>query len=113
MCQYCETRWHKEKLTLDHVIPRSRGGQLSWGNAVTCCKGCNCKKGDLTLTECKRMDMRLARAPRKPTVTQLSRAEGKLWPRNVHETWVPYLSHVWGEEAMRICEESKGDILVH
>jgi 5-methylcytosine-specific restriction endonuclease McrA len=41
-CQYCTER---RGLTLDHVIPRSRGGPTSWTNLVTCCLKCNHQKG--------------------------------------------------------------------
>lgn len=44
-CQYCGS---KKKLTLDHVIPRSKGGKHSWDNVVTACERCNAKKGDRT-----------------------------------------------------------------
>lgn len=45
-CVYCGT---KERLTLDHVIPKSKGGPNSWTNLVTCCGDCNVKKGDKKL----------------------------------------------------------------
>ncbi len=38
-CQYCGK--HFRELTLDHVIPRSRGGQSTWENLVACCRACN------------------------------------------------------------------------
>lgn len=44
-CQYCGT---ERDLTLDHVIPRSKGGKSSWNNLVTACKRCNASKGDNT-----------------------------------------------------------------
>lgn len=44
-CQYCGT---DRDLTLDHVIPRSKGGKSSWNNLVTACKRCNAGKGDNT-----------------------------------------------------------------
>ena len=44
MCQYCGTGHHQ--LTVDHVIPRSKGGPSSWDNVVTCCAPCNRRKGD-------------------------------------------------------------------
>jgi 5-methylcytosine-specific restriction endonuclease McrA len=47
-CQYCGTH---QDLTLDHVIPRSRGGLTSWDNLVAACKHCNSKKGDNTPDE--------------------------------------------------------------
>ncbi|MEA2412880.1 MAG: hypothetical protein QOC77_3441 [Thermoleophilaceae bacterium] len=43
-CQYCGTG--HTSLTVDHVIPRSKGGTSSWDNIVTCCAPCNRRKGD-------------------------------------------------------------------
>ncbi|MEO7001350.1 MAG: HNH endonuclease [Ktedonobacterales bacterium] len=43
-CQYCGK--HMRELTLDHVIPRSRGGQSTWENLVACCRACNGRKGN-------------------------------------------------------------------
>jgi 5-methylcytosine-specific restriction endonuclease McrA len=42
-CQYCG---RTGSLTMDHVVPRSRGGETSWENVVTCCAGCNRRKGN-------------------------------------------------------------------
>jgi len=47
-CQYCGS---KSALTLDHIIPKSRGGQDSWDNLVTCCNPCNNKKANMTPEE--------------------------------------------------------------
>jgi 5-methylcytosine-specific restriction endonuclease McrA len=47
-CQYCASSKH---LTLDHVIPRSKGGQHSWDNVVTACERCNQTKGDRLIHE--------------------------------------------------------------
>ncbi len=60
-CQYCGAT---TDLTLDHVLPRSRGGKSSWTNLVTACKSCNSKKGDLTPEEA---GMPLKRKPIKPS----------------------------------------------
>jgi 5-methylcytosine-specific restriction endonuclease McrA len=60
-CQYCGTR---RDLTLDHVIPSSKGGPHSWTNLVTACKKCNAKKGDNTPEEA---NMPLKRKPYKPS----------------------------------------------
>jgi 5-methylcytosine-specific restriction endonuclease McrA len=59
MCQYCGKR--SRDLTLDHVLPRSRGGQSTWENLVACCKGCNGRKGNRLLKEA---NMKLMRQPR-------------------------------------------------
>ena len=58
-CQYCGKR--SRELTLDHVIPRSRGGQSTWENLVASCKICNGKKGNHLLKE---VNMHLLRQPR-------------------------------------------------
>ena len=60
-CQYCGTR---RDLTLDHVIPSSKGGQHSWTNLVTACKKCNARKGDNTP---EAAGMILKRKPYKPS----------------------------------------------
>jgi 5-methylcytosine-specific restriction endonuclease McrA len=57
-CQYCGKRGRD--LTLDHIIPRSRGGQSTWENLVASCKFCNGKKGNRLLKE---VGMRLSRQP--------------------------------------------------
>lgn len=50
-CRYCGKEDTPSSLTLDHVIPRSRGGKFSWENIVTCCSSCNAKKSDRTPEE--------------------------------------------------------------
>lgn len=58
-CQYCGK--HTRDLTLDHIIPRSRGGQSTWENLVASCRSCNGKKGNRLLKEA---NMHLIRQPR-------------------------------------------------
>jgi 5-methylcytosine-specific restriction endonuclease McrA len=58
-CQYCGKR--SRDLTLDHILPRSRGGQDTWENMVACCRHCNGKKGDRLPKEA---NMHLLRQPR-------------------------------------------------
>jgi 5-methylcytosine-specific restriction endonuclease McrA len=60
-CQYCSRRG--EKLTVDHVMPRSRGGQTTWTNVVAACLRCNLRKGNRTLEEAR---LRLVRDPVPP-----------------------------------------------
>lgn len=50
-CQYCEIKLDSETATVDHVLPRCRGGKHEWQNVVTCCLKCNRKKGDKTPNE--------------------------------------------------------------
>jgi 5-methylcytosine-specific restriction endonuclease McrA len=50
-CQYCGRRFSKSELTIDHVLPRSRGGRDTWENLVLACVKCNVTKGDRTPDE--------------------------------------------------------------
>ena len=58
-CQYCGTN---KDLTLDHLIPRSKGGKSSWTNLVTACKKCNARKGDYSPEQ---VGMKLKKHPTK------------------------------------------------
>lgn len=60
-CQYCGLE--SKELTLDHVMPRNRGGQHTWENVVAACKNCNHKKRNRTPEEAH---MRLAQRPYRP-----------------------------------------------
>jgi 5-methylcytosine-specific restriction endonuclease McrA len=60
-CQYCGRQAHD--LTLDHVVPRHRGGGHTWDNLVTACKACNHRKGGKTLDEAR---LRVVRVPFEP-----------------------------------------------
>jgi 5-methylcytosine-specific restriction endonuclease McrA len=62
-CQYCGRDFPHSQLSLDHVTPRSRGGRTTWENVVTCCLGCNARKGDRTPQEA---GMRLRARPIRP-----------------------------------------------
>ncbi|UBM57285.1 HNH endonuclease [Marinilongibacter aquaticus] len=80
-CVYCGTN---RNLTLDHVIPKSRGGKTNWDNLVSACKHCNGRKGDYTPEEA---EMPLMSKPYRPTfVTFLRDFSG-----SGSERWAPYL----------------------
>lgn len=61
-CQYCGTA---KNLTIDHLQPRSRGGQTAWQNLVTACSRCNARKGDRTPEEA---GLKLLRKPFRPSL---------------------------------------------
>lgn len=63
-CQYCGKQPGSEELTIDHIIPRSRGGVSSWENCVLACMGCNKRKADHTPEQA---GLRLLRRPFCPT----------------------------------------------
>jgi 5-methylcytosine-specific restriction endonuclease McrA len=80
-CQYCTM---DQDLTLDHVLPRSRGGKSSWDNLVTACKMCNSRKGDYTPEEA---GMPLLNSPFKPSFVLFLREFNGAFDEN----WAPYL----------------------
>lgn len=63
VCQYCGKKFKAKELTLDHIIPQSRGGPNSWTNLVTCCDSCNNKKDNRTPEEA---NMPLRTLPTRP-----------------------------------------------
>lgn len=63
-CAYCG----RSATTVDHVVPRARGGQSSWLNLVAACETCNFRKGSMSLREC---GMRLQWMPYEPKVEWL------------------------------------------
>jgi 5-methylcytosine-specific restriction endonuclease McrA len=67
-CQYTGKRVSSKDSTLDHIIPRSKGGQNTWDNLVICCSSTNLKKGDRTPKEA---GLTLLREPRQPTWSPL------------------------------------------
>ena len=79
-CQYCS----RPAENIDHVVPRSRGGEHSWENVVASCRPCNARKEDRLLHEC---DLVLRRVPVMPHATVwLVAAVGHVDP-----TWEAYL----------------------
>jgi len=72
-CQYCGSQPGKAQLTVDHVIPRSRGGKTVWENVVIACAACNRRKGDRTPEEA---GMRLLSKPTRPRYVALVLLEG-------------------------------------
>ncbi len=85
-CQFCGHRFPTADLTLDHVLPRSRGGRSAWENLVACCYGCNNRKSDRTPEEA---GLRLIRKPR-PFTLHTSRQLMRLMA-NQEEKWRKYL----------------------
>ncbi len=82
-CQYCGTAGGE--LTLDHVIPRHRGGPHAWENLVTACRPCNHRKGGRTPSEAR---MRLLHQPTRPAATTAA-LFGQYLER--YREWHPFL----------------------
>ena len=81
-CVYCGTA--NGRLTLDHVVPRSRGGDSVWENVVTSCAPCNLRKGNRLLHE---IHMELRELPRVPAPVLFIRLAAPTIPTR----WQPYL----------------------
>ncbi|NJN76132.1 MAG: HNH endonuclease [Synechococcaceae cyanobacterium RL_1_2] len=84
-CQYCN--YSGEQLTLDHVFPRSRGGQDTWENLVAACVRCNVHKGNRTPKEA---EMSLKTKPRKP-YSSLHFELIKQTKHDRHQEWKKYV----------------------
>ena len=83
-CLYCTSR---KDLTLDHVIPKSRGGKSTWDNLATACKKCNSIKGDKTPDEA---EMPLSQTPFKPSYVMFVRNFSGF----KYKDWLQYLSFI-------------------
>ena len=81
-CQYCGSR---SNLTVDHVIPKSKGGGSSWDNIVASCAPCNRRKGDALP---RQVGMKLHRQPRTPNPTVFIQVASPTIPA----AWMQYLA---------------------
>ena len=84
ICQYCGGDFHTDDLTMDHIIPKSQGGEKSWKNIVASCKPCNQKKGNRTPEQ---SGMKLLKEPKPLTGTGMLRRRSE----NLHSHWKDYL----------------------
>ena len=87
-CQYCGSRAE----SVDHVVPRSRGGAHDWENVVTACRRCNTRKSDRPLAE---SGLWLRREPRVPRLSTWF----VMMAGSVPRSWEPYLDLVAGQTA--------------
>jgi 5-methylcytosine-specific restriction endonuclease McrA len=86
-CQYCHKQLGSEALTIDHVLPRSRGGTSTWENCVLACLDCNKHKADRTPTEAH---MPLKKTPVRPMWRPLYARQGVRI-----ESWSKFLSEAY------------------
>jgi len=77
-CQYCGEKLAGPELTIDHVLPRSRGGKTDWLNCVIACYRCNTKKGDKTPEEAR---MKLLTKPHIPSWSVKVMYDHEVWHR--------------------------------
>jgi len=87
-CQYCgdSTKKDKVKMTIDHIIPISKGGLNNWKNAVACCIKCNVNKGNKSLKEFENeYGLKLRKLPHEPSPFAYLRSFKEI------EEWKEYL----------------------
>ncbi|MDI6732642.1 MAG: HNH endonuclease [Planctomycetota bacterium] len=87
-CQYCGKKYSTSALTIDHVVPRYRGGVGEWTNLVTCCNKCNARKGGRLPNEA---DMKLIRNPQKP---KFDREILKLMQNKQYTLWKEFINNI-------------------
>jgi 5-methylcytosine-specific restriction endonuclease McrA len=88
-CQYCATSLSRREATLDHVLPRVRGGRSDWENIVLACAACNQKKGGRTPGQAK---MRLLLKPARPAILPGGLRLTFTFPRDMPAPWRAWLS---------------------
>ncbi len=92
-CQYCGEHLPARELTLDHVIPRSRGGGSTWRNLVVACFRCNDRKGSRSVADAGMELMRQPQRPKWSTYLAVRRGTAN------HETWQRFLDSAgWDTE---------------
>lgn len=83
-CQYCGKQPPRRDLTVDHILPRSRGGRTVWENVVTACQRCNGLKGGRTPEEA---NMKLLSTPTRPRYVALAMVESAA----ARQAWGKYM----------------------
>ena len=83
-CQYCGRQPRRKELTVDHVLPRSRGGETTWENVVTACQRCNGRKGSRTPEEA---NLSIRSKPIKPRFVALAMVESP----DTRQAWRKYI----------------------
>ena len=88
-CQYCGKKFPTNELSLDHILPKSRGGLSIWENVVCCCTNCNVKKGGRTPREAGAKLVRKPVKPRRsPVVTIKLRSDR-------YQSWRQFLANAY------------------
>ena len=88
-CQYCGKKVGQKVATIDHIIPKSRGGKSTWKNTVISCDTCNTKKGDKNL---ENSNMSLLSEPRKPTWVAVKLNKAKTMQEKAE--WLKFTGYV-------------------
>lgn len=87
-CQYTGKRINMETATMDHVIPRSKGGGSTWENLVMCCLEVNAKKADRTPEEA---GLKLTKKPERPKWNPIYARFARLASSNIPTSWSKFI----------------------
>lgn len=97
-CQYCQTKLSVNDFTIDHVIPRVKGGKTKWENVVSSCYTCNSIKGHKSTIKPKTK-------PVKPDYFSLMQNIKAMTLQIPSEKWIPYLD--WDRNLIRVVNQRK------
>ena len=84
-CKYCNNRFPKKELTIDHVQPISKGGKTTWENCVCACNPCNSRKGN-------KLNIKPLETPHRPGYYELVRKRKLMDLQLKHPSWEKWLS---------------------
>ncbi|MBN1490820.1 MAG: HNH endonuclease [Phycisphaerae bacterium] len=94
-CQYCGKKYPTNELSIDHIVPRSQGGPLTWENVVCACLSCNVKKGGRTPSEAHMKLIGVPTKPRRSPVLSLKLGSSK------YRCWQQFLDHAYWSVELR------------
>ncbi len=97
-CQYCQKKFDFKNLTMEHVVPRCRGGKTTWQNLSCACSPCNTRKGNRT-------DIKPMREPYKPSLGEILTKVKRTAITIPDEKWAPYLG--WPPHLVKVQKPSQ------
>lgn len=89
-CQYCGIKPGTAELSVDHIIPKSKGGKTDWENVCLSCTDCNRKKGDKTMAQAKMSFFHAGYKPKKPRLDFFRFADSKPL-----KSWASFVSEAY------------------
>lgn len=87
-CQYCSIKCRAAAITIDHIVPRSRGGKTTWTNVVAACNQCNRRKGSRSP---EAAGLSLIRQPKRPSWREMINDVEQYSLHDDRQDWMPYL----------------------
>ena len=94
-CQFCGRKFPTTELSLDHIIPRSQGGQSTWTNVVCACLRCNVRKGGRTPREAHLKLIRMPEKPRRSPLLNVKLTSSK------YSSWKTFLDNAYWDVELK------------